>query len=421
MQSMNSAKVVLWRYKKKKNGEAQIYIQITEDRKTRLVNTTLSAKEEDWDDDASRFKTRYRRAEDRAKIEMHIINNEIINKKLNEVNSLIKEYSLEDKLYSAQQIKNDILRSKKINTLSVFDYLDTVIVSQRRMGKIGTSDSYKTLKNSLNTFITSENIPKLYFRDITPYFLQKYEEDFRARGCQDTGISFYLRTLRAAYNRAVQDGVIKKVNYPFDQYKISKFSTQTVKRALKKSDILSIERLEIIETDRSFHSRNYFLFSYYNRGINFSDIASLKWENLHDNRLSYKRLKTGKNYTMELLEPAVRIIKFYQENYFRGDNSYIFPILDNTVHNTPTSIKNRIHKVLGQTNKDLKELGNRACLSIPLTTYVARHSFATVLKQSGASISVIKESLGHDNARTTEIYLDSFGNDILDDACKALL
>ena len=124
---------------------------------------------------------------------------------------------------------------------------------------------------------------------------------------------------------------------------------------------------------------------------------------------------------MLLLDPAIEIVNYYKENFYHGEDTYLFPILDKDTHTTETSIKNRIHKVLGQTNKDLKTIGEKIGLEIPLTTYVARHTFATVMKRSGVSTSIISESLGHDSERTTQIYLDSFANDVLDEASKALL
>ena len=108
-------------------------------------------------------------------------------------------------------------------------------------------------------------------------------------------------------------------------------------------------------------------------------------------------------------------------NKYKNENSeYLFPILT-SYHKTEIQVANRLHKVLAKLNKHLKEIGLVLNLSIPLTTYVARHSYATVLKRAGVSTSIISESLGHSSERITQIYLDSFNNEQIDEAMSHLL
>jgi integrase len=418
---MGLASIVFWKYQKNKKGESPIFIRVIEDRKPRYVKTGLMATEEDWDIKENLFKTKYRRAEDVMKAEIHRQNNELLKKKLNDTESLIKDLILEDNVFSSEQVKQEIVKAKNTGKQSLFTYIDLIVEEKKKIGSLGTAKCYYDLKNSLRTFIEKEGRTDLAFRDMNMAFLKKYEAYFKSRGTTDNGISFYMRTLRAVFNRAIAEGVCKKDLYPFNSYKISHLSTKTIKRAITKADIELIRNFEC-ETGSQLHrSKNIFLFSYYNRGINFSDIAMLKWENINENRLIYTRLKTGKFYNMHLLDPALDILSFYRNATYRGDISYIFPILDEHRHNTPGSIQNRVHKVLGQTNKDLKFIGKQLSIATPLTTYVARHSYATVLKRSGVSTSVISEAMGHDSERTTQIYLDSFENDVLDEASKLLL
>ena len=168
------------------------------------------------------------------------------------------------------------------------------------------------------------------------------------------------------------------------------------------------------------HAKNYFLFSYYCRGINFSDIAFLKWQNIEGERMNYVRKKTGEGFNMKLVAPAQAIIDYYKQEFFQTRDGYVFPILFDR-HKTATSIDNRIDKMLKVVNKALKEIGAKCEISTPLTTYVARHSFATNMKRNGVSVSVISEALGHDSEKTTKIYLDSFENDALDSAVEMLV
>lgn len=418
---MGLAKIVYWSHQTNKRGEHPIFIRITEDRKSRYVKTGLNVKEEDWDFEKSLFKTKYRRAEDQDKIQKHDENNKLLRKKLAEAESIITKLDLSDSLLSSEQVKNEIIKAKKVGKNSLLSYIDSIADEFKKIGKVGTSTCYRDLKRSLKKYLESQGLTDITFIEVTPTFLKKYENDFRSRGVKDTGISFYFRGLRAVMNKAISEGYCRREMYPFDNYKVSKFSTHTSKRALKKNEIEKIVKLKLEPDSTKFHARNIFLFSYYNWGINFSDIAMLKWENIKNERLIYVRLKTNKPYNVLLLEPSLKILKYYKKNFFRGNDSYVFPILDIEKHKTPVSIKNRIHKILGETNKDLKKIGEEAKLTIPLTTYVARHSYATVMKRSGVSTSIISEALGHDSERTTQIYLDSFENDMLDEASKAIL
>jgi integrase len=151
-------------------------------------------------------------------------------------------------------------------------------------------------------------------------------------------------------------------------------------------------------------------------GINFVDIALLTKTNLLDERLIYNRKKTSKLIKLPLHPKALDLIRKYQNS----ESPYLFPILY-AYHTTEQQKANRIHKIITKTNFQLKELGKKLEIPIDLTTYVARHSFATVLKRSGVSTSIICESLGHSSEKVTRIYLDSFENSQIDEALKNLL
>ena len=159
------------------------------------------------------------------------------------------------------------------------------------------------------------------------------------------------------------------------------------------------------------------MFSYLCGGINFTDIANLTKANIVNGRLEYIRQKTHKLIKIGIPDEAMRIIKKYEME----STGYLFPILNNKVHKTALQKQNRIHKMRGKVNYNLKVLGKRLGIEISVTTYVARHSFASVLKKSGVNIAIISEALGHSDLATTQIYLDNFDNEQMDDAMKNLL
>jgi integrase len=164
-------------------------------------------------------------------------------------------------------------------------------------------------------------------------------------------------------------------------------------------------------------SKDIFIFSYLCGGINFTDIANLTKDNIVNGRLRYVRQKTGKLIRIGIPFEAMKIIQKYEVESI----GYIFPILNSKKHKTPLQKQNRIHKMRTKINNNLKIIGKRLGLDINVTTYVARHSFASVLKKSGVNIAIISEALGHSNLETTQIYLDNFDNEQMDEAMKNLL
>ncbi len=163
------------------------------------------------------------------------------------------------------------------------------------------------------------------------------------------------------------------------------------------------------------------MFSYFVQGINLTDIAMLRWSNLKQDRIYYIRAKTGKGFNIKLMEPAMQIIERYRTRTSDSPEDYIFPILDRTKHLSPVQIDNRIHKMTGCINKSLKQIASLSGLDIPLTTYVARHTYATVLKKSGVPVAVISEALGHESESITQTYLKSFENEVIEAANQHLI
>ena len=145
----------------------------------------------------------------------------------------------------------------------------------------------------------------------------------------------------------------------------------------------------------------------------------LTYGDIDNGRIYYARRKTGKMMNCCLTEQAQEIIDKYHTDQMEED--YIFPILDRNVHTTEKQILERVKKTLKHINKRLHELSEKIGLHTPLTTYVARHTYATVLKRSGVSVALISESLGHSDLSTTQIYLDSFENSQIDAAMQHLL
>ena len=308
--------------------------------------------------------------------------------------------------------------SKRLNC-SVGEYLKQTIERLETLGKYGSASKHRSLLSRLSEFRSLNT----RFDEIDLAFLRDFELFLRKEGNVNNSIATKFAIFKAAYNKALAEGLfLQKIN-PFAKYKVGSLWTRTRTRAITKEDIQKLVALEIApnyRTDYAEFARDIFLFSYYTAGINFTDIATLRYCDIVDGRIYYSRHKTQKLLSFQLVPNAMRIIEKYSKaNHAQED--YIFPILDRTEHKTAQQIFNRTHKVLRKVNRELKTLGEQIGLEMPLTTYVARHTFATVLKRSGVNIAIISESLGHSDLSTTQIYLDSFENSQIDAAMQHLL
>ena len=406
-QKMASTKLILRTSKTLKNGEHPIVLRVIKDRKSKFIFTGYSCPANLWD-----FKENKPKKKHPNRLELELF----LDKKKAEAQKIILDLENENANYTPESFKQVYKVSTK--KITVFKFLDEIIENLQKQNRVGNANMYKDCKRSLMKF---RNNVDLYFNDITVSFLLKYERHLAERGVTGNSISVYMRTIRSAFNKAIAEKYIKRDTYPFEDYKISKLDTGTQKRALTKAQMQQIINLEILEWNSLKDAKNYFLFSYYCRGINFTDMAFLQWKDISNNRLTYVRAKTGKSYNMELLLPAMDILNLYHPFTGEKRDNYVFPILNKEKHITAIQKDNRITKVLKKVNDDLKEIANQAKVDIPLTTYVARHSFATILKRQGVSTSIISEALGHDNERTTQIYLDTFENSVLDEASKMIL
>ena len=295
-------------------------------------------------------------------------------------------------------------------TRTVADIFNEYIEHLRQEKRTGYMKSVLQVYNSLVKYNGHLNI---YFDEIDFLWLREYEIWLKGQGLAVNTIGIRFRTLRTIYNYALTNDWVKAENYPFKKYKVSKLSEETIKRALSKKDINKIIQYPC----SSGYARlaiDIFAFTYYVGGINFADIANLTHSNLINGGLVYKRQKTGKLIRVPLPQQALELINKYRSS------TYLFPIYNET-HQTEQAKANRLHKVITKVNNHLKQIGEELNLPITLTTYVARHSQATVMKKAGVPTALISQIMGHSSERVTQIYLDSFGNDQMDEAMKNLL
>ena len=402
-----TVEVVCYKSKPLKDGTFPLMLRVTKDRKRKYVSLGLSLHEKFWDFEKGKPK---RNCPNKEQIER------LIAAKTAEYNDLIVEMTAQQREYTVETLVSHF--HNQVRCATVVELYDKLIDDMKRGGKLGNAGVYKYSRTSLLKF-TGQRL-QIPFSDIDAVWLRRYENWLRTSDCGDTTISQLFRTLRSVFNKAVELQLVKRDYYPFDAYKVSKFDTRTKKRAITKEDVRKVIALDLSQGYPSERlARDIFVFSYFGAGINFADVALLKYGNVRDGRVQYVRKKTGKPINFLLTEEMRNIIVKYQRQG-QTDEDYIFPILDRRVHRTEQQRYDRTHKVLTNTNRWLRKIGQRVGIE-HLTTYVARHTFATVLKRSGVNIAIISESLGHSDLSTTQIYLDSFENSQIDAAMQNLL
>ena len=399
--------VVLYKSKTLANGEHPIMLRVTKDRKRKYLSLGISSSEKFWDAKENRPNSKHPNRD---------IVSAIITSKLAEYEKVKLSLKSEGKDFTSASLIKQV--EKPLLKTTVFGFYDELIDRLESENRIGNANVYKDAKRALKNFTGNMDVT---FSEIDYAFLVRFRTHLRKNGLRDTSISAYFRNLRALFNKAIKENRAKREHYPFDTFKISELNIETRKRAICKSDMIKIEELDLVPGSSLFDAKSYFLFTYYGKGINFTDIAKLKWNDISNERVYYTRSKTGKLIDFGLLDPAQRIIEHYKEYTYKTSSDYIFPILDKQKHKTAKQIDNRIHKVITQVNRSLKEIGSMIGLEFPLTTYVARHTFANVLKNSDVSVAVISEAMGHKTESVTNTYLKSFENDRIDEAMNNLL
>lgn len=403
---MATISVICYKSKTLANGEHPLVVRISKDSKKSYKYLGVSVNPKHWD---------FKKNEPKANCPNrdHIL--KIIQDKKAEYQTQVLEFKTSHKNFTASTLIKTTEQTTITKTVDVF-YRE-LIAHYRSIGKIGNSNIYRDSYNSIKTFKKADKLDFL-FSEIDLAWLNEYEKFLISCDKAETTMSLLFRTLRSAFNKAIEQNLVRSESYPFKNFKMSKFNTKTKKRAISKEDIRKILELDLSDEKEIIQlSRDIFIFSYLQGGINFTDISSLTAENMINGRLEYSRKKTNTMINTPLQKESIRLIHKYNDDK-RG---YLFPILDKQKHKTPIQKHSRIQKKIKQINSFLKQIAKMVGIEINLTTYVARHSYATVLKRSGVSTSIISESLGHSSEKVTRIYLDSFENKQIDEAMENLL
>ena len=391
--------------------EGTIYYQIIHERRVRQLLSDYKVFPTEWDESRSMVTTTQK--SERKSFILSI--RERIRWDMERLTKIDRKLDANGLSYTADDVIEEFNRYS--DEYSLFNYMESIIAKLKQNGKVRTSETYKSTLNSFKKFLASQASKDDYREDedimldcLTSDIMEAYEAWHHKRGVAPNTISFYTRILRAVYNRAVEDDIIENRN-PFR--KVYTGVDKTVKRALPLPIIKKIKALDLsLNTSLDF-ARDMFLMSFYLRGMSFIDMAFLKKTDLKNGYVTYRRRKTSQQLIIEWTKEMQMILDKYPEN----ESDYLLPIIRNSGTNERCTYRNVGYNI----NHNLKTIAGMVGVTIPLTLYVARHSWASAAKSKGIPLSVISEGMGHDSETTTQIYLASLDTSVVDKANSLIL
>lgn len=380
-------------------------IRITFNRKSKYYSTKVNFTIKQWDEVCA------------GKSKREINENKV---KVFELLKFANQIILSLESFSFERFENLFL-NKKSPWKSVFYAFEDHIETLKEKEQYSTASTYSTAYNSFKTYYLKKD---LLFEDVTISFLEDYERWMKNHDKSPTTVSIYVRCLRRLFNLAIIKGDVKREKYPFGSESTNKYEppqSKNIKKALHISEIEKLFSYETIDKNERFYL-DLFLFSYLANGMNMADICLLKYSHIISNEIVFirkkistkRKLKPIQVYINEELDEIIQ----RHGNMPKLSNAYIFPILNEGL--SKEKITATIKQNTKQCNKYLKRIATKIGINESITTYYARHSFASTLKMSGESIAFISEALGHSNLQTTENYLASFSSDKRKESQKKL-
>ena len=378
--------------------EGGLYFQIIHNRVVRQLNTDYKVFAGEWDAESESVAINGNRSNYLLSIQ------ERLTWDVARLEKVVRMLETERHRFTADDVI--AMFHKQTKESSLFTFMHGVIAQLKQLGKVRTSETYTATLKSFMAFRNNQDVP---LDGITSDLMLLYEAYLKTRDVRMNTISFYMRNLRAVYNRAVEKGLTPQ-NNPFRH--VYTGVDKTVKRAIPIKTIKALKELDLSMKPSLGFARDMFMFSFYTRGMSFVDMAYLKKTDLQNGILTYRRRKTGQQLTIKWEKCMDEIVTKYPDN----ETGYLLPIIKKH-GNERKQYDNALHLV----NYRLKDLSSTLKFQRPLTMYVARHSWASAAKAKNVPLSVISEGMGHNSEATTQIYLASLETSVVDKANKLIL
>lgn len=387
----------------KPQKEGTLMFQVIHDRKVRRIKSQFKIFKEEWDEAAGQILLTVSDPSRCSQLQIIRLNVEWELRRLKKIIETFKRSGREWNLDEVIQKFNPHVNKE----YSVFHFMQVQIQRKRQLGKIRSSETYQA---TLNSFMNFRQGVDLTFDMFDSDLMELYEAELRNRGVVRNTSSFYLRILRTNYKLAVEKGLTQDCR-PFKRVYCG--MDKTVKRCLSFSEIKKMKELDLSLKPALDFARDMFIFSFCTRGMSFVDMAYLKKSDLKNGYLIYRRKKTGQLLTIEWTRQMQALIDKYKGN----PTQYLLPLIVREDGTERRQYQNQMMKI----NRGLKEIASLMHLSVPLSLYYSRYSWATIARGKSIPLSVISEGLGHDSELTTQIYLDSIKSIEVDRANRKIL
>lgn len=402
---MTSVKLMLNKNRILNNGSYPLVFQIIHNRRKKLLYTGYRVTEEAFDagkEKIIRCGSSVLKTSDITKI------NRELKKIRNSISVGVRQLQHTHGIFTVEEIIASCALKAGKSQFYLLTYIDTQIEHKRKQQKEGTAAAYKSTRSSLAKFLHNSDIR---MSDVNLHFVRSYEDFLYSSKVSVNTISYYLRNFRTLYNLALADGCSPEGEYPFS--KAQTRPAKTIKRALERKNMKDLMRLELESMPELAFARDLYLFSFYAQGMAFVDITLLKKSDICSGVLTYFRHKSKQLIRMAVTPQMKELIDKYETD---TSSSYVFPIIGDD----QLSAYKQYRIALARINRHLKKIASMIGVDTPLTTYTARHTWATLARDYGAPISVISAGLGHSSEKMTRIYLKDFDVSILEQVNNAV-
>ena len=388
---ITSVKLMLNKSRILNNGSYPLVFQVIHNRRKKLLYTGYRMKEEVFDESEGKIMNGVGSTFTATEV---VKMNRELRKMRNQIDIRIRQLERTREEFTVDDILTQNAFGTGKSQFYLLRYINAQIERKQELKKVGMAAAYKSTRSSLAKFI---GCPDVRMSEVDLAFVRRYEDFLYSNGASGNTVSYYLRNLRSLYNQAVTDGYHPRGEYPFA--KAQTRPAKTVKRALSRTDMQNLADLNLENEPELEFTRDLYLFSFYAQGMAFVDIVLLKKTDICNGVLTYSRHKSKQLIRIVVTPQMQGVIDKYNT-----ENEYLFPIISGEY----ASGYQKYRLALGRINRHLKKIAVVADIKVPLTTYTARHTWATLARDYGAPISVISAGLGHTSEEMTRVYLKDF-------------
>lgn len=374
-----------------------VFYQVTHKKEVKQITTRMHLQPKEWDADNGRIQADALVRTPRLSAIQRLMDND-----MERLGQIIRSLELSREEFGVREIIERFSASQ--GTAYVLAYMKEQIASLVAKGKRGTAKNRNATLNSLSEYLGEEDVP---FSDLDELLLSDYEEWLKGKGVKRNASSFYMRNLRSVYNKAVKQGHVRQAE-PFKN--VYTGIDKTSKRAVDEQVVADLKALNLSGMPWLELARDFFLFSYCTRGMSFVDMAYLQYGNIANGIIRYVRKKTGQQISVRIEPGVLDIMERYRKD---AHADYVFPIIHSG--NEKDAYRQYQNK-LRYYNKQLKKLSELLGDGVSLTSYVSRHSWASTAHKHNVPIAVISDGMGHSSEKTTQIYLASIDEEVIDSA-----